>query len=177
MLVQKALPILLLALAVLAAIGGPSDASKRVALVVGNDAYRNVSALRKAVTDANAVASTLRTLGFSVLVAENQDRQSMSQTLLAFDNTIERDDVAFFFFAGHGFEIAGQNYLLPTDIPPATQGEEELVKDAAFAIDRIIDRIQARGARTTVGIARSRSSKAHTARSGRPCPSGVRSAR
>src|SRR3954452_16794642 len=100
----------------------------------------SVSELRKAATDAHAVASVLRSIGFTVSVAENQDRLSMSPTLLAFDSTIERDDVAFFFFAGHGFEIAGQNYLLPTDIPPATQGEEELVKDSAFAIDRIIDR-------------------------------------
>src|SRR5262249_52032009 len=53
---------------------------------------------------------------------------------------------------GNGFEIAGQNYLLPTDVPPASEGEEELVKDAAFAIDRIIDRIQARGARTTIVV-------------------------
>lgn len=126
--------------------------AKRVALVVGNDAYRHVSQLRKAVTDANAVASALRALGFTVRVAENQDRLSMSQTLLAFDGAIERDDVAFFFFAGHGFEIAGQNYLLPTDVPPAAEGEEELVKDSAFAVDRIVDRIQARGARTTIVV-------------------------
>lgn len=143
---------LVLAFAVLVFSGTPSEAAKRVALVIGNDAYRQVTPLRKAVTDANAVASALRGIGFAVLVAENQDRQSMSQTLLAFDSTIERDDVAFFFFAGHGFEIAGQNYLLPTDVPPAIEGEEELVKDAAFAVDRIIDRMQAHGARTTIVV-------------------------
>ena len=149
--VVSAVRMLALALAMLA-FQVPSQAAKRVALVIGNDAYRNVSELRKAVTDAHAVASVLRSIGFTVAVAENQDRQSMSQTLLAFDSTIERDDVAFFFFAGHGFEIAGQNYILPTDVPPAREGEEELVKDAAFAIDRIIDRIQARGARTTIAV-------------------------
>src|SRR5262249_4406284 len=119
-------------------------------LVVGNDGYRNVPELRKAVTDANAIASVLRNIGFTVLVAENQDRQAMSQTLHAFDNSIEKDDVAFFFFAGHGFEIAGQNYLLPTDVPAAIEGEEELIKDAAFATDQIVDRFQAKGARTTI---------------------------
>ena len=61
-----------------------------------------------AVTDANAVASALRGVGFTVLVASNQDRQAMSQALLAFDRSVERDDVAFFFFAGHGFEISGR---------------------------------------------------------------------
>ncbi len=141
---------LLLTLACLAVAGTASQAAKRVALVVGNDAYRNVPELRKAVTDANAVASALRNIGFTVLVAENQDRQAMSQALFTFDRTVEKDDVAFFFFAGHGFEIGGRNFLLPTDVPAATEGEEALVKDASFAVDNIIDRLQARGAQTSI---------------------------
>src|SRR5262249_29255540 len=55
-----------------------------------------------------------------------------------------------FFFAGHGFEIHGQNFLLPTDVPAATEGQEELVRDAAFAVERIVDRLQVRGARIAV---------------------------
>lgn len=137
------------ALAVLG-MAGAGHAAKRVALVVGNDAYKNVPQLRKAVTDANAVASALRGIGFTVLVAENQDRDSMSHALYAFDKSVERDDVAFFFFAGHGFEIAGRNYLLPIDVPRAGEGEEALVKDASFAVDGIIDRLQARGAQTAI---------------------------
>jgi hypothetical protein len=58
--------------------------------------------------------------------------------------------MAFFFSAGHGFEIRGQNYLLPTDVPAASEGEEELVRDASFPADRIIERLQARGARTAI---------------------------
>ena len=149
-LIERALAILVLAVVLLFCASAPSEAAKRVALIVGNDAYKHVPELRKAVTDANAIASVLRSLGFNVLVAENQDRQAMSQALHAFDNMIEKDDVAFFFFAGHGFEIAGQNYLLPTDVPAASEGEAELIKDASFASDRIVDRFQARGARTTI---------------------------
>jgi hypothetical protein len=53
------------------------------------------------------------------MVAENQTRrQAISQTLLAFDKAVEPGATAFFFYAGHGFEIAGQNFLLPTDVPP-----------------------------------------------------------
>jgi hypothetical protein len=124
--------------------------AKRVALIVGNDAYGNIPELRRAVTDANAVASALRSIGFTVLVAENQDRQAMSQALFKFDAMIEKGDVAFFFFAGHGFEIAGRNYLLPTDVPAATEGEEELIRDASFAVDRLTDRFSARGAQTSI---------------------------
>ncbi len=147
---KTALRILVLMIAMLGCGGVPCQAAKRIALVVGNDSYRHIPELRRAVTDAVAVASALRGIGFTVLVAQNQDRQAMSHTLLAFDSMIERDDVAFFFFAGHGFEITGRNYLLPTDVPPATEGEEELIKDSSFAVDRIIDRFQAKGAQTMI---------------------------
>ncbi|HYM71542.1 MAG TPA: caspase family protein, partial [Stellaceae bacterium] len=127
-------------------------AEKRLALVIGNDLYQQVPALSKAVTDANAIASGLRKLDFTVTVAENQSRAAMSQALLAFDSSVTSGDTVFFFFAGHGFEIRGTNYLLPTDVPAALEGQEELVRDASFAVDRIIDRLQARGARTLVMV-------------------------
>ena len=75
---------------------------------------------------------------------------AMSEALLAFDKAIEPGDIALFFFAGHGFEIGGQNYLLPIDIPEVREGQEELIRDSAFPASRIIDRLQGRGARTTV---------------------------
>lgn len=131
-------------------VAGPASAAKRVALVIGNDDYRNVPRLQKAVNDARTIGDALKTLGFQVMVAENQTRAAFSQSLLAFDTTIEPGDTAFFFYAGHGFEIAGQNYLLPIDVPAATEGQEELVRDASIMADRIIDRLQNRGARTAI---------------------------
>jgi len=131
-------------------ISAPANAAKRVALVIGNNDYRNVPKLQKAVNDARTMSDTLKQLGFSVMIAENQTRQAFSQTLLAFDNAIEPGDTAFFFYAGHGFEIAGQNYLLPTDVPAATEGQEELVRDASILTDRIIERLQNRGARSSI---------------------------
>ena len=127
-------------------------ASRRLALVVGNDLYQNVPALSKAVTDATAVASALRKLDFEVTIAQNQSRQTLSEALLTFDSAISQGDTVFFFFAGHGFEIHGTNYLLPIDVPAATEGQEELVQDASFAVDNIIERIQARGAQTAVFV-------------------------
>src|SRR5262245_8272464 len=144
---------ILMALGIVAGLTGlaaPAYAEKRVALVVGNNDYKNVPKLLKAVNDARTMGETLKQLGFQVMVAENQNRQQFSETLLAFDRSIEPGDTALFFYAGHGFEIAGQNYLLPTDVPAATEGQEELVRDASVLADRIIERLQNKKARTSI---------------------------
>src|SRR5258707_14842500 len=134
----------------IAAFAAPAHAEKRVALVIGNNDYRNVPKLQKAVNDARTMGDTLKQLGFTVMVAENQNRQAFSQTLLAFDKAVDAGDTAFFFYAGHGFEIAGQNFLLPTDVPAATEGQEELVRDASVLADRIIERLQNKKVRTAI---------------------------
>src|ERR1700686_3670758 len=134
----------------LLAFAEPAHAQKRVALVIGNNDYKNVPKLQKAVNDPRTMGETLKQLGFSVMVAENQTRQAFSQTLLAFDAAVEPGDTAFFFYAGHGFEIAGQNFLLPTDVPAAGEGQEELVRDASVLADRIIERLQNKKVRTAI---------------------------
>ena len=136
--------------AALLAIVQPAHAEKRVALVIGNNDYKNVPKLQKAVNDARTMGDTLKQLGFSVMVAENQNRQAFSETLLAFDKAVEPGDTAFFFYAGHGFEIAGQNFLLPTDVPAAGEGQEELVRDASVLADRIVERLQNKKVRTAI---------------------------
>ncbi len=135
-----------------AGVSAPAHAEKRVALVIGNNDYKNVPALRKAVNDARLMGDTLKQLGFQVLFAENQTRKAFSETMLAFDQMISPGDTAFFFFAGHGFEVASQNYLLPTDIAAVTEGQEELIRDGAFAAERVISRFQTRGARTSIFV-------------------------
>lgn len=137
-------------IASLLAFAAPAHAEKRVALVIGNNDYKNVPKLQKAVNDARTMGDTLKQLGFTVMVAENQTRQAFSQSLLAFDKAADKGDTAFFFYAGHGFEIAGQNFLLPTDVPAATEGQEELVRDASILADRIIERLQNKGVRTAI---------------------------
>src|SRR6202051_1008786 len=134
----------------LLALSAPAHAEKRVALVIGNNDYRNVPKLQKAVNDARTMGETLKQLGFSVMVAENQTRQAFSETLLAFDKAVGPGDTAFFFYAGHGFEIAGQNFLLPTDVPAASEGQEELVRDASVLADRVIERLQNKKVRSAI---------------------------
>jgi hypothetical protein len=138
------------AAAIFLAFAAPAHAEKRVALVIGNNDYKNVPKLQKAVNDARTMGDTLKQLGFTVMVAENQTRQAFSQSLLAFDKAVDKGDTAFFFYAGHGFEIAGQNFLLPTDVPAAAEGQEELVRDASILADRVIERLQNKGVRTAI---------------------------
>src|SRR5882757_4380355 len=88
-------------MAVSATLAAPAQAEKRVALVIGNNDYKNVSRLQKAVNDARTMGETLKQLGFTVMVAENQNRVQFSQSLLAFDNAVGPGDTAFFFYAGH----------------------------------------------------------------------------
>jgi Caspase domain len=139
-----------LVVAALLALATPALAQKRVALVIGNNDYKNVPRLKTAVNDARTMGDTLKQLGFTVMVAENQDRAQFSQSLLAFDKAVGPGDTAFFFYAGHGFEIAGQNYLLPTDVPGASEGQEDLVRDASILADSVVERLQNRQVRTSI---------------------------
>jgi len=120
--------------------------ARSLALVIGNDAYENVPRLRKAVNDAEAISAELGRLGFAVTRVENVDQRAMSRALVAFNNAVGPGDRVLFYYSGHGFEIGGTNYLLPTDVPAAEAAQIDIVRDAAFPVDRIIDGIRDRGA-------------------------------
>ena len=109
----------LLAAFVLSVLTVPFAQAKSVALVIGNDGYANVPSLQKAVNDARSVSVELERLGFIVRRVENVDQRAMSRAIVAFDADVEAGDRALFFYSGHGFEIGGTNYLLPTDVPAA----------------------------------------------------------
>jgi len=130
----------------------PAHAAKRVALVIGNNAYENVPALQKAVNDSEAISRELAKLGFDVVSAENVGRRAMSRALVELESKIESGDTALIYFAGHGFAVDGTNYLLPVDVPAAGPGEEGLVRDASFAANGLSDRLQEKGAATVILI-------------------------
>jgi branched-chain amino acid transport system substrate-binding protein len=140
--------ILLLVALTLAVFGGtlPASAAKRVALVIGVDAYDNLPTLQKAVNDEKAVASALTGLGFDVVSGENVTRREMNAKLAELDAKIAPGDTVFFFFAGHGVALGGENYLLLRDLPKPRDGEENLVRDEGHAVDAIVRRVQGRGA-------------------------------
>ena len=89
-------------------------AGRRLALVVGIDSYPR-SPLLNARNDARAMAATLRDLGFTVTQLEDATRNQMVATLAAFSDQLRPDDVGFLFYAGHGLQIDGENYLVPAD--------------------------------------------------------------
>jgi len=124
--------------------------AKRVALVIGNDQYENVPNLQKAVNDARALGRTLKDLDFEIITAENLTRREMNQKLQEFARKLERGDEALFFFAGHGVQIDGQNFLLPTDIPNAKPDQESFVRYEAVGVYQVLDIIRGRGSRVAI---------------------------
>jgi uncharacterized caspase-like protein len=92
-----------------------AKADKRVAFVVGNGAYKNVTQLPNPPMDAKAIASLLRNMGFDVVEGTNLARDTMSSKLIEFSKRTQGADVALFFYAGHGIAVDGVNYLLPVD--------------------------------------------------------------
>lgn len=137
---------------VFALFAAPLWAQERLALVIGNDQYTSVVDLQKAVADAESVSDKLQSLGFETIEGLNLDRRGMNQRISDFISRLEAGDTAFVFFAGHGVEIDGENYLLPTDIVAPTSGETDFVKSESIALSNLLDRVRATGARTSIAI-------------------------
>lgn len=90
-------------------------AETRAALVIGNSAYASVTALDNPVNDASDLATALEGLGFDVHLGTDLSRNEMLALAETFGETAETSDVALLFYAGHGFQIQGRNYLVPVD--------------------------------------------------------------
>ena len=127
-------------------------AEQRLALVIGNDGYADVPDLMKARADAIAVADKLDVQGFEVTTVLDASRRTVNRSIATFTGLLEPGDTAFVFYAGHGVEIDGENYLLPTDIAAPESGAEGFVKSESIALSGLLDRIHATGARTTLAI-------------------------
>jgi uncharacterized caspase-like protein len=93
---------------------GVADA-KRIALVIGNSAYKNVAALDNPGNDANDVGAAFERLGFEVLRVKDGTFDGMRRGLLDFARKARGSEIAIVFFAGHGMEVGGENYLIPVD--------------------------------------------------------------
>lgn len=130
----------------------PAQAEKRLAFIVGNDGYQNIAALKKARNDAESMGKALEKLGFSVTVALDQPRRDFNRAFSAFLANVGRGDVAFLFYAGHGVEIDGRNYLLPVDIPNGTGLDKSFVESEAISVDELLGRLKAREAQLNLVI-------------------------
>jgi len=88
---------------------------KRMALVIGNGAYKNVPELKNPRNDSSDIAAALKAVGFEVLLHTDQTQGSMLDTLRGFRRSASGAEIALIYFAGHGIEIDRQNYLIPVD--------------------------------------------------------------
>ena len=94
----------------------PANAGNRVALVMGNSAYVHAPALVNPVNDATDIAEALRDIGFEVIERRNADQRAMIEAIREFSHLLPGAEIALFYYAGHAFQVAGNNYLLPTDV-------------------------------------------------------------
>ncbi|UPJ41953.1 tetratricopeptide repeat protein [Bradyrhizobium sp. 40] len=105
---------------------GNLRADRRVALVIGNSSYRAVSPLTNPRNDAGAIAKSLRNIGFqAVTLVTDATRESIIDALRAFANEAENSDWAMVYYAGHGIEVGGVNYLIPVDAKLAVDRDIE----------------------------------------------------
>jgi hypothetical protein len=133
---------LLLSLLILVAavFASAAHAERRVALVIGNSAYRNASPLPNTINDANAIAALFRSVGFEVVSSRNElGVLEFKRAVRDFLITAETADIAVVYYAGHGIEVNGANFLIPVDAKLARDYD---VEDEAVALDRIIWALQ-----------------------------------
>ena len=131
--------VLILALSVLGILisADAAKADRRVAFVVGNGTYKNVTPLQNPPIDANSMAGVLRNAGFDVVEGVNLTRQEMTERLLEFGKKTPGADVAVFFYAGHGIAVDGINYLLPVDAD--IKSEMDVKLGNAINVDLTLD--------------------------------------
>jgi uncharacterized caspase-like protein len=122
--------------AALVLLSQPAWAEKRVALVLANSAYENAARLSNPANDAAAVAATLKGAGFDVIDSRLDLRiVDMRRALRDFADQARDADIAVIYFAGHGIEIDGTNYLIPTD---AALERDTDIYDETFSLDRVL---------------------------------------
>jgi hypothetical protein len=116
----------LLLFALCFAIVGPAHADKRVALVIGNSGYKSVAPLANPQNDARLMADTLRSLGFTLVGGRAQidlDKAAFDEAVQSFGTQVVGADVALFYYAGHGVQVRGSNYLVPIAANPAREAD------------------------------------------------------
>jgi uncharacterized caspase-like protein len=115
--------------------------NRRVALVMGNSAYKDAP-LTNPVNDARAIANALRESGFSVTLRENTDQRGMLSALREFGDQLRGGGTGLFYYAGHGMQIKGRNYLIPVG---ASIDREDEVAYSAVDAQAVLDKMEAAG--------------------------------
>lgn len=107
----------------------PAIQEKRVALIIGNGAYVGATPLRNPPNDARSISAALREIGFDVIERVDLKSREMKRAVIEFGNKLRSNDVGLFYYAGHGVQSNGKNYLIPVDA--------EIEKEADIAVDGV----------------------------------------
>jgi len=145
-LARRRLPALALMLALAGAVSAAPP--KRVALVIGNGDYPGAR-LRNPVNDAQAIARRLDELGFTVISRLNADRDDMALSIQKFASQLGGDSVGLFYFAGHGVQARGRNYLIPVD---AELSAERALKFEAIDVSAVLEDMEFAGNKLNIVI-------------------------
>jgi hypothetical protein len=117
----------------------PALAERRLALIFGNSQYKNSSPLKNPVNDANLMEGTLKDLGFDVIKQINAGKEEMMKAIREFNEKLPGANVALFYYAGHGNQVDGKNYLIPVDAKLEKQGD---CKFEAIPVDFIVEEFE-----------------------------------
>ena len=121
---------------------GLASADERVALVVGNSHYKSTAALANPTNDANDVAAALTSLGFKVSLVLDADKREFDRAVEQFARSARTANAALFYYAGHGMQFQGRNYLVPVD---AELRDEISVRYELTPIDDVKEALQNSG--------------------------------
>lgn len=112
---MRRLPSVFLVVLAIAACSAAAHAERRVALVIGNAAYQYTARLANPANDADDMARALENVGFEVIAAKNVDKRSLEKAMADFGRRAREADAALVYYAGHGIQYQGSNYLMPID--------------------------------------------------------------
>jgi uncharacterized caspase-like protein len=121
----------------------PAQAEKRIALVVGNSLYRQITPIENPANDARLMARTLTGLGFDLVGGSPQidlDKAGFDAAVQRFGNDVQAADVALFYYAGHGVQVNGSNYLVPIGANPVREADVDFqMLDVALVLRQMED--------------------------------------
>ena len=121
-------------------------AERKVALVIGNSSYKSVP-LKNPQNDARDVAAALRKLGFEVIERQNLGREGFAMAVREYGDKLRGATVGLFYFAGHGIQVKGRNFLVPVDADIAREDE---VQYRSFDVNEVLDKMDS--ARTAINL-------------------------
>ena len=151
----------------------PMAHAGKVALVIGNSAYRNAGTLPNAATDAADMAQRLAGLDFAVYGGIDLDRKATLEAVDTFSRALKPEDLALFFYAGHGAQIGTENYIIPID---ATASDEVTLTGASVRLNVVLRTMELRADRRIVILDACRNNpfvEAVASRSGGEAPRGL----